>query len=156
MDFSNLADLVIANNEKEQAAAQASSLSNQPEYFEDDLGFLVQSDITKNPFLMSKYLLFRILKLHDGFYIDKGELYYEHTRIKMGDVDMVMYLTEYPGKAIDRPIAIWIYRELRKLAPELSDKRISLCEGLAWDKEAGAIVKTDNIKTVRDKKNGRR
>lgn len=117
---------------------------------EDDLGFLVERDITEDPTKLCRYLLVRILKrrgrpyrINDILYIGDEEIGYSGTPIRSIRTAMLRY--------IDCPLQVritdmqiqWLYNRLFELSAKVNDRVIRVSNGLVFNIEKGIFERYD-------------
>ena len=118
----------------------------QSEYVEeDDLGITLKCPLNKMPDMpFGEYLAYRVrvlnqdpLLYYDGYTksIRQGELEIEETKENMMALAAISYV---------RPGAVsYAWRALRRDLPKLDKSKLVIFQGLLFDRETGALIKTD-------------
>lgn len=113
---------------------------------QDDLGFLVESDIADDPARLCQYLLVRILKrmgrpylCNQVLYLNGEEIGYKGEPIRNIKTAILRYIdSPMPVKLSDMQIQ-WLYNRLYELSARLDDSLIQVGESLFYDIDEGVF-----------------
>lgn len=113
---------------------------------QDDIGFLVESDIADDPARLCQYLLVRILKrmgrpyrCNQVLYLNGEEIGYKGEPIRNIKTAILRYIdSPMPVKLSDMQIQ-WLYNRLYELSARLDDSLIQVGESLFYDIDEGVF-----------------
>ena len=142
----SLADQVIAANEEEEFRREhgLDTPDKKQEYYTDDLGFLVEKDIKRNPERYTEYLEFRCRYLNPYLYQEEGNLFNYHTLVepKVPDISL---LAKTPS-GITVGMARIIHHNLLQDARYLDRTKLYLFDGYIWDLKQAKIIREEELK----------
>lgn len=142
----SLADQVIAANEEEEFRKEhgLDTPDKKQEYYTDDLGFLVEKDIKRNPERYTEYLEFRCRFLNPYLYQEEGNLFNYHTLVepKVPDISL---LAKTPS-GITVGMARIIHHNLLQDARYLDRTKLYLFDGYIWDLKEAKIIREEELK----------
>ena len=116
MDFSNLADELIAKGEA----------LNRPRTRADEY-------------------LERIREVSPSVYKRAGMLWHEHEPLSRYDSRAILALIDDPGVRMSVAEQMWIYNRLEESAPELSERYIRVSREYVWDSKTGELLDAKRV-----------
>lgn len=90
----------------------------------------------------------RIMSLHPAIYRYRDELYYEHTIIRPGDIDILLRLLDQIDAKLTRPQALWVYNRIYEMARDLSERYVIVSVDLVWDRETTKLININEFGTM--------
>lgn len=148
----DLAERVIQANEDEVIK----TLEPSPDdYYEDDMGYLVEKDIRRDRERFARYVYMRCRRLNPKLYTNKGVLYNSHAIIRSTSLEIAKLANM--AEPILSTQAAWVYRRLEDTVPHLDESKIEISPGVLWDYNTLEIeeIPTEKYITIKQERRKR-